>query len=83
MPQFVKCRFRSADAKLYTYINDLDPLAPGDKVEVESPRGLQIIEVVEETVEPNFTCRPVLRKVVDDVHWPIDRALFPDGAADQ
>lgn len=66
MPQFIKCRFRPLDTRLYTYVNSGDPVQPGDFVKVEDARGSdgawKRVEVVEVDVpEPTaFVCKPIL-----------------------
>lgn len=61
--QFVKCQFNPWDQRSYTYINDGDPVALGDKVRVETKRGETVVEVVGVTDEaPPFECKPILGK---------------------
>ena len=99
MTQFVKCRFRPADTRLYTYINEGDPVAPGDFVKVADARdpndGWKRVEVMEVTSEePPFACKPILGLITgEDVDAAITRKFyanlpksttnFPEGIADQ
>ena len=63
--QFIACVFRPGDTRSYTYHNDGDPVAVGDKVLVESPRdeGKMTIEVVKIVPEkPSFPTKPIIGK---------------------
>ncbi len=62
--QFVACKFRSSDARTYTYHNDGEPLAIGDKARVEAPRdeGWVTVEVVAITEAPTFPTKPIIEK---------------------
>lgn len=64
MRQFVTCKFRPGDTRKYTYHNDGDPVAPGDKVIVDAPRaeGKITIEVCEIVGQPRFETKPILGK---------------------
>lgn len=67
--QFVKCRFRPADTRLYTYINEGEPVAVGDWVKVPDSRsdGWKRVEVMELTdEEPPFACKPILGKITGE-----------------
>lgn len=80
--QYVKCRFRSSDTRLYTYANDGAPVASGDFVKVpdnRDPSAWKRVEVVEVTADaPSFQCKPILGKIEDE---PTDAAA-EGGAAD-
>jgi hypothetical protein len=70
MPQYVACRFRPADTRTYTYVNDGPAVAPGDFVKVADARsdGWKRVEVVSITEEaPPFACKPILGLVEDEV----------------
>lgn len=62
--QYVKCKFRAADTRLYTYEWDGEPLNPGDIVKVadnRDPTAWKRVTVVETTDEaPPFACKPIL-----------------------
>lgn len=62
--QYVACVFRPGDVRNYTYHFDGDPLAPGDKVLVDSPRdeGKMTIEVVKIVPKPPFPTKPIIGK---------------------
>lgn len=65
--QFIKCRFREGDARLYTYQNPGEPVAVGDFVKVpdKSGDGWKRVEVAEIDVpEPTqFACKDILGKI--------------------
>jgi hypothetical protein len=65
--QYVACQFNPWDRRTYTYHNDGAPVAPGDKVKVETRYGLKIITVdsiVDEA--PKFETKAILEKVADE-----------------
>lgn len=65
MSQYVACKFRSADTRTYTYVNEGEPGAPGDFVKVADARsgGLKRVEVVSVSDQaPAFACKPILGK---------------------
>lgn len=39
MPQYVLCKFRIADTRTFTYLNDGAPVEPGDQVKVPDKSG--------------------------------------------
>jgi hypothetical protein len=63
--QYVAAKFRPTDKRTYTYANDGDPVAVGDKVKVPDPRedGWVAVEVVAIVDKPAFVCKPILGKV--------------------
>lgn len=64
MSQFLKCQFNPWDRRSYTYQNDSDALAVGDRVIVMTDRGETEVTVVEICAEkPDFQCKPIIRKV--------------------
>lgn len=68
MPQYVKCRFRPEDSRIYTYVNPLEPVSVGDFVKVPDARsfddGWKRVEVMEITdEEPPFTCKAILGRI--------------------
>jgi hypothetical protein len=64
--QFVKCQFNPWDQRSYTYHHDGEPVAVGDKVKVETTRGVSVVEVVGLTDEqPKFETKPILGKHVE------------------
>lgn len=80
--QYVEAKFRLNDKRAYTYHNDGDPLAVGDKVEVDSPRdeGKMTIHVVGiSSRPPKFPTKPILRKVLEE---PKADGLFPEPKRD-
>ena len=68
--QFVACRFRPTDTRLYTYVNEGDPVAVGDFVRVADNRDpsawkrVEVVTIVDE--EPPFACKPILGRVEDE-----------------
>lgn len=67
MSQFLKCQFNRWDSRSYTYENDGDALAEGDRVIVMTDRGETEVTVVEICAEkPDFQCKPIIRKVEDE-----------------
>lgn len=65
--QFVKCRFNPWDQRTYTYHHDGEPVAEGDKVQVETAKGIVVIEVVGLTDEqPKFETKPIIGKHISE-----------------
>lgn len=61
--QYVQCQFNPWDRRAYTYQNDGEPVAVGDKVVVENSRGDMTVTVVGICDKaPAFQCKPILRK---------------------
>lgn len=63
MRQFAVCKFRPGDRRGYTYHNDGAPVAVGDRVTVDGPRGegKMTVEVSEIGVpEPSFATKAIL-----------------------
>ncbi len=53
--QYVAVKFNEWDSRTYTYHNDGEPFAVGDRIEVPTPKGHQIVTVVEVTSDaPKF-----------------------------
>jgi len=77
MPQFITCRFSPVDARRYTYINDGEPVVPGDFVKVPDARsdGWKRVEVMEvDVAQPSFACKAILGKVTgEDLDEAIQR----------
>lgn len=66
--QYVACKFRSGDARSYTYHNDGEPVSVGDTVKVEDRDGdgWKRVEVVSvSSQKPKFETKPILGKVED------------------
>lgn len=68
--QYVACRFRPNDRRLYTYHWDGDePLITGDFVKVEDWRGdgwkrVEVMAITDEA--PDFETKPILGKIEPD-----------------
>ncbi len=62
MTQFVAVKFSANDKRVYTYRNDGEPVAIGDKVDILSRTGTKMsVEVVSTTdEEPSYACKPIL-----------------------
>lgn len=63
--QFVACAFREGQTRTYTYHNDGEPVAPGDRVQIMSRDGLgkQTVFVVTLLDDaPSFPTKPILGK---------------------
>lgn len=62
--QYVAAQFNPWDRRAYTYHNDGEPLAEGDKAVVESARGGEVfVTVISVSNEaPKFPTKPILRK---------------------
>lgn len=60
--QFVAVRFNPWDRRNYTYHNDAEPVALGDKVIVDTARGKSIVEVVGLPDPPSFETKPIVGK---------------------
>lgn len=85
MTQFVACRFRPGDTRLYTFANDGEPVKEGDFVEAISRGSPKTVEVCSVGFEaPPYACNPVLRKVERPESWrdnePEQKALDIDAA---
>lgn len=81
MTKYVKCRFHPNDSRLYTYVNEGEPLLPGDWVKVPDARsdGWKRVEVMEVTdEEPSFECKAILGKLTGE---DIDDAILGRDAA--
>ncbi|WP_108482290.1 hypothetical protein [Oceaniglobus ichthyenteri] len=65
MTQFVAVRFNPWDYRSYTYCHDGEPVAPGDMVEVNTPKEGPKTVVVESVTNtaPAFQCKPVSRVI--------------------
>lgn len=64
--QYVACKFRAEDKRTYTYVNEGEPVAPGDKVRISDRSGdgwqaVIVAAIVEE--KPPFECKPILGKI--------------------
>lgn len=65
--QFVQIKFRPNDARTFTYTHDGEPLAVGDKVDVETMRGEVTVPVVgvsserPESVPFDIDLKPIVR----------------------
>ena len=61
--QYVTIRFNPWDQRGYTYHNDREHVAIGDRVVVSTDRGPQIVEVIAlPTVQPTFATKPIVGK---------------------
>ncbi|ARR53457.1 hypothetical protein HY78_08485 [Rhizorhabdus wittichii DC-6] len=70
MTVYVACKFRSSDARTYTYAYEGDEtFAPGDIVKVpdnRDPTAWKRVEVVSVSDQaPPFPCKPILDRVED------------------
>lgn len=62
--QFVACQFNPWDRRTYTYHNDGEPVAIGDRVAVETKDGEKLITVAAIVdTQPTFETKPIIRKV--------------------
>jgi hypothetical protein len=64
--QYVACKFKTADARTYTYHNDGDPVAVGDEVRMPDGRGsgwkrVTVWEIF--TIAPKFATKAILARV--------------------
>ena len=72
--QYVACKFRSSDARTYTYHNDGEPVAAGDIVKVADNRGdgWKRVTVHEISFDaPPFPTKPILGRVDPDDDAPL------------
>ncbi len=62
--QYVAVKFNEWDRRTYTYHNDADLIAVGDRIEVPTPKGNQIV-VVDHLPEdkPIFATKAIVRAV--------------------
>ena len=63
--QYLACKFRPGDKRAYTYHNDGDPCAVGDKVLVASPRGegrMTVEVAVILDANPGFATKAIIGK---------------------
>lgn len=61
--QYVVVKFNPWDRRTYTYQNNGEPVAPGDMVDVDTPRGRQSVKVEEVNMrKPSFTCKDIVGK---------------------
>lgn len=59
--QYLRCKFKTADRRTYTYHHDGEPVRPGDKVVVQTARGRSIVEVVTLSEDPpGFPTKPII-----------------------
>jgi hypothetical protein len=60
--QFVACQFKPGEGRAYTYHNDGEPVAPGDRVIIENRSGGQqtvhVASIWDD--EPPFATKPIL-----------------------
>jgi hypothetical protein len=59
--QFIACAFRKGDTRTYTYHNDREPVAVGDRVVVTTARGPSTVFVsalIDEV--PKFETKPIV-----------------------
>lgn len=80
MTQFVKCKFRVSDTRLWTYVNDGAPVAEGDVVRVphKSGDGWQKVFVAETTdVDPHlpYELKPILGLHVEEEPTALEAAV--------
>lgn len=66
MRQYLSVKFRSSDARSYTYHNDVDPVACGDQVKIKDRRGegwsrATVHEI--STIAPPYETKPILGPV--------------------
>lgn len=75
MTQFVTCKFRPTDTRTYTYVNDGDPVAPGDMVKVPDRSGdgwqrVEVVAIIDQA--PPFECKPILGKIEPETEGDAD-----------
>lgn len=58
--QYLACRFNPWDRRTYTYHNDGEPCAIGDKVVVETTRGNATVEVMALPDPPAFETKAIV-----------------------
>lgn len=60
MRQYVAVKFRETDLRSYTYANDGEPVAAGNRVLVTTAKGQQKVTVIGVGYdEPPFACKPI------------------------
>jgi hypothetical protein len=67
MPQYVSCKFPNS-RRAYSYVNEGEPLAIDDQVEVPTRSGATVVVTVESILDeaPPFELVPIIRKVESD-----------------
>lgn len=59
--QYVAVRFRSWDSRTYTYHNDGAPVFAGDRVRVETARGVSVVTVESvDLMPPAFATKSII-----------------------
>jgi hypothetical protein len=60
--QFIACQFKPGQGRAYTYHNDGEPVAIGDRVRIEKRDGGEQVVTVSEIWdrEPGFATKPIL-----------------------
>lgn len=75
--KFVAVKFRPGDTRTYTYRNDGEPVAIGDRVLVATAKGEQTVFVVDVTDQaPPFATKAIVGKAPDAAEPPL--AAGPD-----
>jgi len=64
--QYVAVRFTPNARRTYTYHNDGEPVAIGDRVRIDGPEGFQTVEVVALPDRPNFATKPISDKAPEE-----------------
>lgn len=60
--QYCEVKFRPEDRRAYTYHNDGDPYAVGDRVEVDARGSVKVVEIVAISKRaPPYATKPILR----------------------
>lgn len=73
--QYVEIRFKPEDQRGYSYHNDGEPVAVGDKVRVDARGSEKIVEVVHLSDEaPPFETKPIIGKVEEPADQPESEA---------
>lgn len=74
--QYVACVFREGDARSYTYHNDGEPVAVGDRVRIlDRKGGEQSVTVAALPAEmPPFPTKPIIGKALPEGEAPANEA---------
>jgi hypothetical protein len=72
MTQYLGCKFRETDSRVYTYHNDGDLLSVGDVAKVADRSGdgwkrVFVVSVLANEAKPEFATKPILGRVDDEI----------------
>lgn len=76
--QYVSVEFNPGDQRSYTYHNDGEPVAIGDRVVVETKRGRRFVKVVGIKPDiPDYATKPIIQEEppIPPADAPRDRLL--------